>query len=260
MEINAILAAYAKQAGDALGVPWQIIYAQWEHESGHKAVMNLNPGAGDYNFAGITTGKGGYANYNSLQHFTTSYINLIKSGYTAAMYEQTPEGYITALKTKGKWGAYFEDTLDNYLTDVQRIYNSIADDITGGGMGDVKDNDDLDDLSDSVPYDVENMTTAEYIKAMAELWLKGKFDEANRLKAAFMNKGKTKVSEAMKGAKNIDDKIEEIKNLTLSKFLGIEVNWMYVAGGSLIILGGLFILMAQKSKTVVNLMKGAVKQ
>ncbi len=95
----------AQQVSQQTGIPADIIFAQWQHETGgfsNRGATKLN------NLAGINVpgGKGeDYRNFDSLQDFGTYYSQLIQSKYPGAMGSQTAEQFASALKVGGYYAA-----------------------------------------------------------------------------------------------------------------------------------------------------------
>lgn len=107
----------AQQVSQQLGIPADLIYAQWQHETGNFT----NRGAKDLNnLAGINVpgGKGeDYQKFGSLQDFADSYTSLIKNKYPGAMGAQTADQLASALKA----GGYFSDSESNYAGGINRF-------------------------------------------------------------------------------------------------------------------------------------------
>lgn len=78
------MSGYAMTAGAALGMPYQVILAQWAHES---AYGTSDLAARAKNFAGIKYNdnadfkSGSYAGYNSIPKFVADYIRVMQLPY-----------------------------------------------------------------------------------------------------------------------------------------------------------------------------------
>ena len=108
------------------------IYAQWVHES---TDFTSELATDNHNLGGVTQtkpndtpqpdGKQFYINFNSYEAYADyfgKYLHgFIDGGVDVAT---TLTEYVTALKNSPS-GEYFGDSLDNYLTDCQRIYDGL---------------------------------------------------------------------------------------------------------------------------------------
>lgn len=109
--------ALAKQVAARTGVPAELIYAQWAHETNgftSRLVGDSN------NLGGIKNSGGfGYRSFSSLSDFGNFYSRLLTNKrYTAqgVLQAQTPEDFAGALKR----GGYYEDSYSNYLGGMKR--------------------------------------------------------------------------------------------------------------------------------------------
>jgi hypothetical protein len=96
----------AAEVSQRIGVPADIIFAQWAHETGNftnRGATQLN------NLAGIRQGLE-YRNFSSLDDFANYYSGLIQKRYPAAIGSQNTDQFAAALKA----GGYYEDTYKNY--------------------------------------------------------------------------------------------------------------------------------------------------
>jgi hypothetical protein len=98
----------AQSVSAQIGVPANIIFSQWAHETGNfsnRGATQLN------NLAGIRIpGSTEYRNFSSLQDFAGYYSGLISRRYKGALGSQDVDSFASALKR----GGYFEDSLSNY--------------------------------------------------------------------------------------------------------------------------------------------------
>lgn len=114
--INTQAQQLAQQVSQQTGVPADIIYAQWEHETGgftNHGATQLN------NLAGINVpgGKGqDYRKFDSLSDFASYYSQLIQNKYPGARGSSTAEQFAAALKA----GGYYSDTESNYAAGMNR--------------------------------------------------------------------------------------------------------------------------------------------
>lgn len=100
----------ALAASRALGVPADVIYAQWAHETGgftNRGARSLN------NLAGMTDGRGHYLNFGSPEEFASYYVSQIRKNYGGAIGAQSIEDFATGLHN-GRLGSYFEANLGAY--------------------------------------------------------------------------------------------------------------------------------------------------
>lgn len=106
----------AQQVSAQTGVPADLIYAQWEHETGgftNRGATQLN------NLAGVNSpgGKGqDYRQFDSLQDFAKYYAYLLRPGgrYDSARNARTPADFAHALKQ----GGYYSDSESNYASGI----------------------------------------------------------------------------------------------------------------------------------------------
>jgi hypothetical protein len=120
---NAQAKAEAARVSQMTGIPADILYAQWAHETGNFT----NRGAKDLNnLAGVNVpgGKGqDYRKFSSIDEFGDYFAKLMRPGgrYDAARSAKTPEAFAAALKA----GGYYSDSESNYATDMRRYMNGI---------------------------------------------------------------------------------------------------------------------------------------
>jgi hypothetical protein len=124
--------AQAERVSAKTGIPADIIYAQWEHETNNFT----NRGAKDLNnLAGVNVpgGKGqDYRKFKSLDEFGDYYAYMMRPGgyYPDASKAKTAADFAAALK-HGKGGLqYYKGPEDAYATNMQRYLNGI-----GGASG-----------------------------------------------------------------------------------------------------------------------------
>lgn len=109
------------------GVPADIIFAQWEHETGNFT----NRGSTDLNnLAGIKTPGGkDYRNFPDLAEFGHYYATLLgEERYSGAKSAKTTDDFAAGLKK----GGYFEDSLENYQKGMKRYAGAYAGGSAGG--------------------------------------------------------------------------------------------------------------------------------
>ena len=111
--VNHAAMAAAAQVSQKTGIPAQIIYGQWEHETGNfknRGARELN------NFAGLREKSGEYKKFGSMQEFAEFFAAYIPRKYgDAATSARTPEQYAMALKK----GGYYEDTYQHYVEGIK---------------------------------------------------------------------------------------------------------------------------------------------
>ena len=105
----------AQRAASQLGIPAEIIYGQWAHETGNftnRGSAQLN------NLAGIRIpGSTEYRSFSSIQEFTDYYTKLLSSNrYSGVRGSVTPEQFAWGLKS----GGYYEDSYANYSAGIKR--------------------------------------------------------------------------------------------------------------------------------------------
>lgn len=106
----------AQQVSAQTGVPADLIYAQWQHETGNftnRGATQLN------NLAGVNTPGGtgqDYRQFDSLQDFAKYYAYLLRPGghYDSARSARTPAEFAHALKQ----GGYYSDSESNYASGI----------------------------------------------------------------------------------------------------------------------------------------------
>lgn len=106
------------------------IYSQWVHESDN---FTSELAVDNHNLGGVTQSEpndtpqpdGGnyYINFASYEDYATYFGHYLHGFIDGGVDKATTlEEYITALKNSPS-GEYFGDSLENYLSDCQRIYN-----------------------------------------------------------------------------------------------------------------------------------------
>lgn len=128
----------AIRVGKELNIPPEIIYAQWWNESGG---FNSQLAKENFNMSGLTQttpngeankqpdGGNYYRQYGNVKEFADDYINFIKENDPSAVGQQTPEGFVTALKSHG----YFTGDLDTYISNVKSRTEEARNIATTGG-------------------------------------------------------------------------------------------------------------------------------
>lgn len=127
---QAIVAA--QQVSKATGIPADLVWAQWAHETGgftNRGARELN------NFAGVNVpgGKGeDYRKFSSADDFGHYYSYLMRPGglYSGAKNAQTPEEFASILKA----GGYYTGNEHDYASGVSR-YQGVYQQMTHGGAG-----------------------------------------------------------------------------------------------------------------------------
>jgi hypothetical protein len=114
--------AVALQVSNQTGIPANIIYAQLEHETNgftNRGALEL------HNFSGINvpggTGKD-YRKFSNDEEYANYFANQLKRNYSGALNAKTPDEYAAALQ-KGRIGAYYTDSYDNYSNGLKRHIN-----------------------------------------------------------------------------------------------------------------------------------------
>lgn len=103
------MSGYAMTAGAALGMPYQVILAQWAHESAYGTSDLANRAK---NFAGIKYNdnadfkSGSYAGYNSIPSFVQDYIRVMRLPYYNGV--RNADGIRETIEELGK-SPYAED-------------------------------------------------------------------------------------------------------------------------------------------------------
>ncbi len=106
--------ALAKQVSARTGIPADLLWSQWAHETGgftNRGATSLN------NLAGVRLpGSTDYRRFSSLDDFADYYTYLMRPGgrYGAASSARTPAQFASALKA----GGYYGDTLQNYTAGI----------------------------------------------------------------------------------------------------------------------------------------------
>lgn len=212
---------YAQMVAEKTGLDPSWITAQWHLETGGVIPTNKNLGGIQTGYASYSKygSPGGlYMSYPSVEFFARDYANFIngKSYREAGVFEsQSVEDFFTALKV----GGYAEDP--KYITKGISRYNSIfpggyTSSTISANTGALRDNDVL-----FQGYDIESLSTAGYLKAMAKLWGQGKFKEADQLKQLYSQEGKTGTAKTMGGIDKADDIIKD--TLSDHSIIKIEV-------------------------------------
>lgn len=103
------------------GIPANLIYGQWGHETGgwtSRVAKELN------NLAGIKEpATGEYKKYDSIAEFARDFSRIIgMPRYDEARKATTPETYAQGLKK----GGYYEDTVENYIAGIKRFEGQYA--------------------------------------------------------------------------------------------------------------------------------------
>lgn len=110
--------ALAQQVGAQINVPSDIVYSQWQHETGNftnRGATSLN------NLGGIRLpGSKEYRSFDSLQGFADYYAKQIKRNYQGAMGSKDVDGFATGLHN-GRIGSYFEAPLKDYENGMKRF-------------------------------------------------------------------------------------------------------------------------------------------
>jgi hypothetical protein len=125
--------AQAARVSAKTGIPADIIWAQWAHETGNFT----NRGAKDLNnLAGVNVpgGKGqDYRKFNSLDDFGNYYAYLMRPGgfYPGASKAKTPEDFAAALKA----GGYYTGAQSDYASDLRAWDSRYLKDARGAGGG-----------------------------------------------------------------------------------------------------------------------------
>lgn len=115
--------AEADRVSKVTGIPADILYAQWAHETGNFT----NRGAKDLNnLAGVNVpgGKGqDYRSFKSLDDFGDYYAKLMRPNglYPNAAKAKTPEEFAAALKA----GGYYADTQSNYTAGIRQYMGGV---------------------------------------------------------------------------------------------------------------------------------------
>jgi hypothetical protein len=122
----------AARIGASLGIPAEIIFGQFAHETGGFT----NRGARDlHTLAGIRMpGSSEYRNFGSFEEFADYYTQLLGSNrYRGTRGAQTPEDFARGLKS----GGYYEDSYQNYVRGIRRgeaQYQPMSSTINVGGI------------------------------------------------------------------------------------------------------------------------------
>jgi hypothetical protein len=107
--------ATAKYASAKLGIPWQLILAQWLHETAGLADYKVGT---LHNLGGIRVPKtGAYQQFASMKEFADKYISILSGArYAGTARPTTAEQMAAYLKR----GGYYEDTIANYAAGMGR--------------------------------------------------------------------------------------------------------------------------------------------
>lgn len=124
---NSDIRALANQVGSQLGIPGDLIYAQWSHEStGFTSQLARE----NYNLAGLTQttpngednkqpdGTNYYKQYGSYAEFANDYVDFIRRNDPHAIGSQTPEELAHNLKTD----SYYTADEDAYSAGIRSNY------------------------------------------------------------------------------------------------------------------------------------------
>lgn len=112
--------ALAQKVSSLTGIPADLIFAQWQHETGNftnRGARELN------NYAGINVpgGKGqDYRKFDSPDDFAAYYAKLLRNDYPDALKATSADQLAAALKN-GKLGAYYSDSQSNYAAGINRF-------------------------------------------------------------------------------------------------------------------------------------------
>lgn len=112
--------ALAQKVSDSTGIPADLIFAQWQHETANftnRGSRELN------NYAGINVpgGKGqDYRKFDSPDDFATYYAKLLRNDYPDALKATNADRFAAALKN-GKLGAYYSAPEDQYAAGMNRF-------------------------------------------------------------------------------------------------------------------------------------------
>lgn len=113
---------YAQQASNQTGIPADLIFAQWQHETGgftNRGATKLN------NFAGINNPGGNgqdYKSYSSLGDFTADYVNQLKRNFTGTLGASNVDAFVAGLHN-GRLGSYFSASPDAYASGMSNWLN-----------------------------------------------------------------------------------------------------------------------------------------
>lgn len=107
----------AQRVSAQTGVPPDLIWSQWAHETGGFTHLG-----GAFNLAGINVPGGAgkdYRAFGSMTEFGDYYAGLLKSNYPQALTATNPEQFAQALKN-GRRGAWYADDAGNYTRGMER--------------------------------------------------------------------------------------------------------------------------------------------
>lgn len=113
-------AQLAQQVSAKTGIPADLIWSQWAHETGgftSSVARNYN------NLAGIRIpGSTEYQSFSSLDEFADRFAYIMRPGgaYGAARNATTPDEYAAALKNGRGGRSYYEDAQSNYAAGLSR--------------------------------------------------------------------------------------------------------------------------------------------
>ena len=113
---------YAQQASNQTGIPADLIFAQWQHETGgftNRGATKLN------NFAGINNPGGNgedYKSYSSLGDFTADYVNQLKRNFTGTLGASNVDAFVAGLHN-GRLGSYFHGSPNAYASAMSNWLN-----------------------------------------------------------------------------------------------------------------------------------------
>jgi hypothetical protein len=112
---NKEMMGLANQVSSQTGIPADLIYGQWGHESGN---FSSDLAKENNNFGGLKNSSGDYMNFDSPQDFASYFAKYIKLyAEDGILQANTPEEYAAALKH----GRYFEDSVSNYANGVSNF-------------------------------------------------------------------------------------------------------------------------------------------
>lgn len=123
-------AAAAAAENEMPNIDWRWIYSQWVHESDN---FTSTLAIDNHNLGGVTQaepndtpqpdGSCYYINFASYEDYADYFGRYLRGFIDGGVDDATTLAeYITALKNSPS-GEYFGDSLENYLSDCERIYN-----------------------------------------------------------------------------------------------------------------------------------------
>lgn len=125
---------YAVDAGSRLGIPADVVLAQWAHETGYGssslARQHNNHGGIKASSGGKDYVAGAYAGYSSVSSFVNDYVRVMRLSYYDGVRAAGPRGAAAVIDALHR-SPYAEDPA--YGSKLQRIYDSIRGAV--GGVG-----------------------------------------------------------------------------------------------------------------------------